>query len=288
MEKMESLRSSFSLYDVFGYIMPGVFFFVLFTIDFDRTLILQGLRDKQSMSSILSNHTLKIEIFSSFFITSDGGMALFKVVGFVIMAYVLGHIFAAFSSFITKHTLLRILDQPSDNLFKNYSEKYGKATLPWYKRLGSWIYRTLGNLLRMGYMRPFDEKFQLEFKKVAEDVFKYEVSKSDYYWLTYSYIHANYPHLTKRILRFVNLSGFARNIAGTIVFYLLFRIVMHIIIQDCVFFEECIIFTGLLFLAFILFWVYLRLYKRQAYDMFYIFYSLVIKEKYGNEKSIKS
>lgn len=105
--------------------------------------------------------------------------------------------------------------------------------------------------------------------------FGYDVHKDDYYWLCYSYIITTKPFLAPRVHHFVNLYGFSRNITAAILLYLLGRIlVLNLILESQMDCYSFLIWTILLFAGIFMFWNYLKLYKRQAIDIYYLFISI--------------
>ena len=277
-ERISNIKQPLGIYDVFGYILPGFFFFALFIIDFDGSKILRNFIKNGTTNNMLEVESeFKLNYFLDFiYYDSEKGFGIIPFIIFLIFCYLVGHIMASFSSFLSKQIVRRFLKFPSDNLFPEYENPQERGAV--YKVL-QFVYTKLKLFTRgisaLNYKRPFDKNFRKKYKETIDEVLGYEVDRSDYYWLTYSNLCVVRPDLTKRIQHFVNLAGFARNVTGTFLFYLIIRFTLFSWLLDCLLDKAVwIILAGYILTMFVLFWTFLRLYKRQAVDMFYIFYSV--------------
>lgn len=273
-----NLRPPLGLYDIFGYILPGFFFFALFVIDFDGSKLLRHfLNNKTTAGMTEIEGDFKLKYFLDFiYYDSKIGVGIITFIIFLIFCYLVGHLMASFSSFMSKQFVRRFLKYPSDNLFPRTpkDKSYG-----WLTKKTKWIYgklnRVFNGIFSLNYKKPFEKKFQKKFKETIDKALTYEVDRMDYYWITYANICTKRPDLTKRIQHFVNLAGFARNVTGTFLIYLIIRFSFFSWYLNCSLDEPVImILTSYGIVMLIMFWTYLRLYKRQAVDMFYIFLSI--------------
>jgi len=294
-DKTTEIKQSIGLYDLFGYILPGFFFFAIFIIDYDGSKILRYFDEHKTIKGIESSTlNFKLNYFLDFiYYDSKGGLGLITFLIFIVFCYLVGHIMSAFSSFLAKHTIQKMFRNPSENLLnphpvRRYKEKaISKSGFErcWYyiKYYVHSIYSIINNNFRsalsLSYRRPFDESFRIVFKKITDRTFKYEVKYRDYYWLISSYINVNYPHCFRLVKHFVNLSGFARNITGTFIFYIIIRIFLHYIFKSKIDIYVCTILTLYIAVIPVMCWTYMKLYKRQAVEMYYMFYSLRIRDQ---------
>lgn len=292
-DRTTEIKQSIGLYDLFGYILPGFFFFAIFIIDYDGSKILKYFDEHKTIQGI-ENAPLnfKLNYFLDFiYYDSKGGLGIITFLIFIVFCYLTGHIMSAFSSFVAKHTIQKIFRNPSENLLdphpvRKYKEQANANSgfekmlsyIKYYIHRGyTAINKSLRSALTLSYRRPYEEDFRKVFKQVTDATFKYEVKYKDYYWLISSYISVNYPHCIRLVKHFVNLSGFARNITGTFIFYILIRSVLHFIFKSKIDIYVFTILTLYVFIIPIMCWTYMKLYKRQAVEMYYMFYSLKIK-----------
>ena len=186
---------------------------------------------------------------------------------------------SAFSSFMSKHFIIRYLKQPSDNLLHHLSTlSHDKGVF--YRAYRSIYYfvlkkKIIGKLIKMNYKTPLPDELQYLIRDRINSIYNSKISHSSYYWLVYTYLSVNCPHITRRLQHFVNLSGYSRNTAGTFLLFVVFKLIF------VKYFDLNFITLIFFFCAIIMTWSYLRLQKRQAYDMFYIFLSIEL-EHYVN------
>lgn len=276
MEQLKEIKQPLGLYDVFGYILPGFLFFALIIIDHDINPIIHRIfNDKENL--LIMNDLFSIKLYNYFFQNDGFGSGLIPLVLLLIFSYVVGHMISAFSSFMTKQFLIRYLKQPSDNLLHHLSVL--STDKGFFYRIYRSIYyciikkKIIGKLIKMNYKKPLPDEIQYLIQNKVNTIYNKEITHSSYYWLIYSYLSVNYSHITRRLQHFVNLSGYSRNTAGTFYLFVFIKLVF------CKYFELNIITLIYFFCAVIMTWSYLRLQKRQAYDMFYIFLSVDINKK---------
>jgi hypothetical protein len=258
-----SINQSLNLYSIFGYLLPGFFFTSLVIIDYDLSKIFRHYGGEKLITlESLKLMDLKINYILDFF--STGTMSDFKFIPFIIFlffCYLIGHIISAFSSFIIERLLVKeTMGFPSKILVSGIQPK------------NKWLF---GN-----YRRPLKSQMIGELKSRINSTFEYDVHKDDYYWLCYSYIITKRPYLAPRVHHFVNLYGFSRNITAAILLYLLVRIfLLNFILGSKMDFYSWLTWCMFLLAGTFMFWNYLKLFKRQAIDIYYLFLSTKNLEK---------
>lgn len=243
---MDNLTSSQNLYTIFGYLFPGFLLVTLFVIDVDLNSFLNN-----------KNEELKIESILNFF--SQGTMSDFKIIPFFIFmffCYLMGHIISAISSIIIERIIVKnMLGYPSENLLKECNKKE-----------------------YLDFKKPFSKSFIKKLKQKIESKFNVK-DENEYYWLCYTSILNEKPHLTNRIQHFVNLYGFSRNITAAFFIYVFLRIS---ILTWCINidFDKYTLLINFIFVfcGILMFWNYLKLFKRQAVDIYITFLTSVDKE----------
>lgn len=254
----KSISQSLNLYSIFGYLLPGFFLTSLVIIDYDFSKIMRFYHNKKSLTlDELSSLNLKVDYILNFF--STGTMSDFKFIPFLIFiffCYLLGHIISAFSSlFLERFFVQNIMGYPSDILLKENEPKckifFGR------------------------YRKPFNSEMTKNIKKEIGETFNFQVNTDDYYWLCYSYIITVRPYLASRVHHFVNLYGFSRNITAAIFIYLIVRLILlNWILGSKMDAMSWLTWLILLVCGLFMFWNYLKLFKRQALDIYFLFLSI--------------
>ena len=254
----KSISQSLNLYSIFGYLLPGFFLTTLFILDYDFTAIIRYYDRCNSLTlQELKGLNLKVHYVLDFF--STGTMSDFKFIPFLIFiffCYLLGHLVSAFSSLVIERLIVKkTMGYPSKVLVSgnviNYKFLFGN------------------------YRRPLKPQMIGQLKILVNETFGFDVHKEDYYWLCYSYIITTRPYLASRVHHFVNLYGFSRNITATILIYLFCRpILLWMIIGSKMDGYSWLSWFLLLISAIFMFWNYLKLFKRQAVDIYYLFISI--------------
>lgn len=254
----KSISQSLNLYSIFGYLLPGFFLPCLLIVDYDFCMVIRDFRKNHTMTlENLNLLDLKVDYILDFF--STGTMTDFKFIPFLIFiffCYLLGHLVSAFSSFWIERIFLKnTFGFPSKVLISNNEVKH------------SWFF---GN-----YRRPFTPAMKTNLKNIVNENFGYSVDDDDYYWLCYSYIITTRPYLASRVHHFVNLYGFSRNISAAIIMYMIIRlVVLNWMIGSDMDSISWFLWIFLGISAFFMFWNYLKLFKRQAIDIYYLFISV--------------
>ncbi len=261
MEEYKNFTKPLTAYTIFGYVLPGFFFISLLVFDFSFSNVKDDLKP-----DILANHQIALDIsthlLNLFKPHTQYQFAFISLVLFIFFCYFLGHIISAVSSFFIERVLVyNMLGYPAENLLLTIE----RVQLPvWFGK-----FRT-----------PFESKMIAKIKNEVRNQFGFCVPVKDYYWLLYSYIMTVKPHLGPRIQHFVNLAGFSRNLTGVFLLYLLLRLSILSPFFGLVFNCNSLALIVLYVLvAVFLFWNYLKFYKRQALDIYFLFLSIQ-SEKY--------
>jgi hypothetical protein len=282
MEQLKEIKQPLGLYDVFGYILPGFLLFSLIIIDNDVNPIIQRIFENDE-NLLIMNDLFSVKLYNYFFQNDGFGSGLIPLILLLIFSYVLGHMISAFSSFMSKQFLIRYLKQPSDNLLHHLSILSSDKGFFYrnFKRIYYCVLdiRLFGKIIKMNYKKPLPDEIQYLIKNKIDTIYNKKISHTSYYWLIYSYLSVNYSHITRRLQHFVNLSGYSRNTAGTFFLFVIFKLIYIFFLSQKKFSLSDLIVLVYLSCALIMTWSYLRLQKRQAYDMFYIFLSVDINKK---------
>lgn len=273
MEEVKEIKQPLGLYDVFGYILPGFFFIILFIVDLDGTKIIEYMNRSKNSSLKYSEveKSFKINYLNHFvFDNSQHSFGIISLIILLIICYIIGHVLSAFSSFANKHFVKHYLNHPSHNLLNENFEKINhKHLICRFFDINNWQ-----------FSQPLDENIQKSITKKLNKIYAFNVSLNDKYWLVYTYISTQHNYLTRRISHFVNLSGFTRNICGTTIFYIIVRLtILWPIFKFQLSCSTVFVLVLYVIIGVIFFWSYLRIHRRQAYDMFYIFLSVDINKK---------
>lgn len=263
-----NISQSLNLYSVFGYLLPGFFLTSLYIIDFDASLVFRSFSNGEitQLKDIQNIENLRTSLLLSYF--SNGTMSDFKFIPFIIFVffcYVLGHIVSSFSSFIIERLFIKeIFGYPSAVLLKEKNSGW-----KFFKEI--WLFK----FILMDFRKPFPKKTRKKIIKTVRETFGYEIPLRDFYWQCYSFIITERPYLAPRVHHFVNLYGFARNIAASIFIYLAIRFfILNCLLDINMDKYVWIVFIILLACAFFMLWNYTKLFKRQAIDVYTLFVSI--------------
>lgn len=259
----DGIKSSFSLYDIFGYLLPGFFLVSLLVLDYDAAKIIREYKSSGGITyEAFSGLHLKTELLLRFF--SSGSLNDFNFIPFLlflIFCYLIGHVVAAFSSYLLERVIVKQLwGYPSFLLLRINETKE------------QWPYQN--------FKRPFDAAIIKKIDYAVAEIFGTSVERVNYYWICYSYLVTARPYLTSRAHHFVNLYGFSRNVSGTFLLYVIFRIlVLRCIVGSPINNENWIMIGIYTFVCLLMFGSYLKLFRRQAIDIYYLFLSVVANTK---------
>ena len=234
-------RTSYSL---LGYVLPGILILFLLIIDHDTSILYEGGKTKLLSETILIEFKELSEIPFSF-----TEIVLFSIL--ILFSYVIGLFVSGLSSLIIERIIVKgTLNFPSENLFKsNKNELRG-------------IFKN--------YRKPLDKNLQKRLLKILKKRSGLKnISRIDYYWMTHTIIFKEYSDIQSRIDHWVTLYGLNRNLSMSIILYVVLK---HLIFWthpgvELVEFSNLVSLTYII-LAAALFWNYLKLFKRNAIDLF--------------------
>lgn len=248
------IQIPFTLYDLFGYFLPGITFAALslLALDFPRLTHAIFLAQQQPNNSefkiTILPEFIQILHYSPWFVS---GLCL-------LISYVIGHIIAAGSSFSLERMLVRnCLGYPTDNML-------GLSTKPTV--LPSWVFKTF----RSGYSQDFLSKLQKEFTTRFNLNF---TNAHDIFWTTFEYVAHNCPATFARALHFLNLYGFSRNLSMTFL-----CCGMSLFAFECAYNLSIHwwVIAGYIIVASFFFWNYLKLFRRLDDEVYRGFYAYIV------------
>lgn len=292
MEKIRHIKSPFTFYDVFGYLMPGLMFIALWLVEYDVGDLMNYYVNNEHCPNSFDNYSLdftedlKIDYVISFF--SWGGEGDFKFIPFflfLLLTYLMGHVIAAMSSFLLeKQFVKRFLGYPSILLFEEKEWEFNQSWKTLWGILNHvhrFILWTFSDFLKI-----YSPNLRTEMQDLIRKRFGEDVMIENYFWLCFSDIAKYNSVAYSRVLHFLNLYGFARNVTMSILLYVAFRFSVYFILGSDLNAYNFILLGVYLVVSFIMFWNYLKLFRRQCSEMYFHFYSLhrsdVVKDNPGN------
>jgi hypothetical protein len=259
MEQLKEFRSSFLMYDIFGYFLPGFFFTCLIIIDYDLTRIIDFYVGHNNSLATLDQENLRYKLdylFRFFTWNTESDFKFTTLAIYIFFCYLIGHIIAAMSSFLIEAQFnAKLLGFPSTNLLLT-----GKRT--WFQRRFK------------RYTQQYDEIFIRKFIEVFEKRFGTEPGQRDYFWLCFSDVAKYCPVGYNRTIHFLSLYGFSRNIGCCFLIYIPLRFLVWLIFGSPITGYESAILIGYFLCGLIMIKNYLKLYFRQCVELYYHFYSL--------------
>jgi hypothetical protein len=258
MEQLKEFRNSFLLYDVFGYFLPGFFFVCLLIIDYDLSKIMEFYSEHHTLRGIEDEKILyKLDYLFRFLTwNTESDFKFTTLVIFIFFCYLLGHVIAALSSYVIEQWFnRRFLGFPSENLIDSSERNWFRTRFAFYTK-------------------GFTNEFAKKFEKVFRERFGTEPVVKDYFWLCFSDICKHSPVGYNRVIHFLNLYGFSRNICAAFIIYIVFRIILCITLNSPIHGFTWFILVSYSFGAFIMLINYLKLFYRQCIELYYHFYSL--------------
>ena len=235
--------------EFFLHLMPGLFFLLLFIIDYDLVAILNGLNN--------SNHKFIFEELNEF--VTFKGFQESKIISFIFLilfCYIIGYLLSAVSSILLeKFVVRRYYKYPSFNLFNT---------------------KVCPDKKKKDYYRPLDPNFLREFEKVFYKRFKLQIRNERdelvldpdiSFRLSQMDVFQSFPEAALEFHYTQNSYSFSRNISSSVVVFLFLRIALLIAANYNSEFDYS--FLNLVFeLSFVIIsWVmfknYLRAFKRR-------------------------
>jgi len=215
-----------------------------------------------SLQGFSENFTkvLKFEYLNDFIAGEDGSFSFLPFLVLIILLYLAGHIIASISSFLLEKLLVeRFIGYPSKNLLNKEIKKHGK----------------IKRFLFGPFLQPLDAGFIADFERVIEIRFGKNLSLSNYFWLCFTDIARYAPIGYKRVIHFLNLYGFARNVSMCFFTYIGFRIViLNWVLGSNLNSYNYLILGAYFIIGIIMFYNYLKLFGRQCKELFFHFYSI--------------
>lgn len=242
-----NLTIPFTLYDFFGYLLPGIIFWMLLILSADITYLFTEI--------LLTDHKISIELHFKVF--TDAEHFFQKSPWFVsgsaiLISYISGHFISTISSFFGERLFVEnIIKYPASNLFESNEP-------------GFW------NKVFEKYSRSYSKEFQEEYKKRFALIFKItNPTPNDLFWISFEYIAQFCPNAFARSMHFLNLYGFNRNISYAFILSGIFSFVILCSINR----EYYWVIPGLLIVLSIPFyWNYLKLLRRLNDEVFRAFF----------------
>ena len=266
------VKIPFTLYDLFGYLLPGVFFFALFPITYDAGTVMDLL------ARFMSSHSVGNHIQNGFFLLQVVNVVKASpwliTVYFFLVAYLLGHVIAALSGFFLERLAVeKFLKYPAANMFnlrthEGFIEKIVFAAL---KHVPAWD--TLKDFVFRNYRRPYSPDFINAFNDRFRETFRVDAqNQSDIFWLCFAYVSQNCPSTFQRASHFLNLYGFARNLS--MMFFIFVPTMFGFEISRGLQLSGWI-FLGYLIIGIGFFWQYLKFFRRLNDEVYRGFVSYV-------------
>lgn len=262
-----------NFYDFFGYLLPGFFLVGLFIFEYDVGDLMEYYTENNNTFRNLSGNDIesKLDYLLQFLSwNSEGDFKFTTLFLFIIYCYLLGHILAAIGSIIyEKFIVANFLKYPSENLFgKNPFDGQGR-----WIRFREWL-RPKAQFIFNKFCQPLNERYAEDLEKLIQKRFGPNVNRSNYFWLCFTDISKYSPVAYIRVMRFLNLYAFSRNLSVGLLIYLPTRLFFYAFLGSTINIYNCIILTFYIFLAAVLFWNYLKLFRRQTQELYFHFYTL--------------
>jgi hypothetical protein len=242
--------------------MPGIFLVLLIPIEYDlgdlmnyyvtndvKQFSLSGFRE--------SNLELKFYLLDRWFTSSDGSFRFSPLLISLPIFYLIGHVISAISSsFLERWIVNQWLGYPSVNLLQD-------KELNWFQKF-----------FFAKYLSPFDDGFIEKFNKVVADRFGKNISKENKFWLCFTDIAQNEPSGYRRVMHFLNLYSFSRNISMCFFLYFILRVgIMWLVVGSSLNGFNWIILTAIFFGGLLMFGNYLKLFRMQCVELYFHFYT---------------
>ncbi len=270
------IKIPFTLYDLFGYLLPGLLFFALFPITYDFSKIIDIASEYIRTGNYCERNFLLLQIRDTLSISP--WLLLFYC---ILIAYLVGHVIAALSSLILERIFVeKFLKYPAANMFgiRKYQGWLENFIFKTINRIRGW--KHIKKIIFSNYRRSYSEDFRESFEKTFKETFDLKVNdQSDIFWLCFSFVGQNCPITFQRASHFLNLYGFTRNLS---MMFFLFGITMVILESTNSIPIKWWLISIYLFLGLSFFWQYLKFFRRLNDEVYRGFVSFVkTKEKFG-------
>lgn len=248
--QFRKVKIPFTLYDLFGYLLPGITFGSLFIFSYDAPKAFDLIKENIADSSFRQDHTYLLNDLSELLHQSP---FLISVLG-LLLAYIVGHILAAFSSYFLERVLVQTwLRYPTENMFKLRPNRKVR------------VFRN--------FRRPYTSTFIEQFKVRFESIFKLPLSSSnDIFWITFEFVALNCHAAFARSIHFLNLYGFLRNLSMTFLMSAIVLLGFNIGGGSAIHWS---IISSYIVASIMLYWNYLKLLRRLNDEVYRGFYAFV-------------
>ncbi len=259
------VRVPFTLYDLFGYLLPGIFFFALFPITYDAGSAMNLAAD------YIRNQTVRGDTTNHFFLLQFVGLVhqspWLLAAYFLLVSYLLGHVIAALSGLLLERLgVEKFLKYPAANMFglRTHEGFIETTTFALLKKIPQWD--SVKQFIFRNYRRPYSQEFIDRFKNKYVERFKVAPNNpSDVFWLCFAFTSQNCPATFERASHFLNLYGFARNLS---MMFFAFSIVMIGFEWSKGLHINCWVESAYLLLGIGFFWQYLKFFRRLNDEVF--------------------
>jgi hypothetical protein len=270
------IKIPFTLYDLFGYLLPGLLFFALFPITYDLSKIIDIASEYIKTGNYCEKSFLLLQIRDTLSISP--WLLLFYC---ILIAYLVGHIIATLSSLILERIFVeKFLKYPAANMFgiRKYQGWFENVIFKVINIIPGW--KLFKKIIFPNYRRSYSKDFRESFQKTFKGTFDLKVNdQSDIFWLCFSFVGQYCPITFQRASHFLNLYGFTRNLS---MMFFLFGIAMALLESTNSILINWWLISFYFFLGLSFFWQYLKFFRRLNDEVYRGFVSFVsTKEKFG-------
>jgi hypothetical protein len=190
----------FTMYDVFGYLVPGASMIASLLFIHDLVSVFELIFFHGSGDYIADAMPHFIETLSATYKEApvvSSAMAVF-------ISYVVGHVVAVFSSFfLEKLALEKWIGYPAQTMFLLDENSLS----PVKRRLRlAWGIKTYSRAYTPEFIRSFKMLYTRRFAHQADDA-------RDLFWLSFELVSQHCPNAFLRVIHFLNMYGFSRNMS---------------------------------------------------------------------------
>lgn len=269
-EIIKEYNLPFNLYDFFGYWLPGIFFISILIVEYDLgDLMLFYKQNNFSFDNVNEfKEDYKLTYIMKFLTAEDS--KTFRFVPFFLFslfAYLIGHIISAFSSVFYERLFINsILKYPSENLIQKPVIKNG---------FFRFLNKIFAGKVFIKYCAQFSEGFRANLEELIKTRFGNDINSTNYFWLCFTDVAKYTPVGYRRVIHFLNLYSFSRNVSMSFLLYVIVRLFILGYIMGSEFNSyNYLILSLYLAVSILMFLNYLKLFRRQCVELYYHFYSL--------------
>lgn len=263
---MVDLKISFSKYDYFGIIIPGIIVLVSIILSLPMQFYID--------LGILLKTTGELEYIFIFILG----------ISFIILSYFIGMIISALGSWLIENIVIKkLLNYQTHHLFKsenkinNPNDKVANRT----KNAKENKSEKKGGIFFKKYKEPYSKEFQQQFEIYFGKYFnKIKYNDEDKFKLCFAVVKENCPITYGRLNIFISLYNLSRNLTISFLITIPILIYNYIIFQNLMFLIGILIALMLIFFFFKNFLKYFKIYADEVFRAFYIY--CLEKEKSNN------